>query len=284
MNNILLVLFVAVTFIANAQDKNRDVSTINKSCSGLEHLVGLFTIYGSPQVQNSFDKVSVLVNHGYCVGYSTIYNQPVWAAYQVSAGKEQTDYERPQFFVDDVRLPAKNRIGTEGYGNEYDKGHMIPNAAINRQYGKLAQMETFLASNISPQKAKLNRGVWQKLEAAIRDKYCNGESESKHLWVIVGPIFSDTPMYLERKNKTRVAIPDAFYCIIVRPTRHPFAPTNAEYMSFIFPQELEQKQAIDVKFLVSINDIEAKTGINFFPEFTQSQEKKIENSLATEIW
>jgi hypothetical protein len=37
-------------------------------------------------------------------------------------------------------------------GGGFDRGHMTPNFAIASQYGSLAQLETFLITNISPQK------------------------------------------------------------------------------------------------------------------------------------
>jgi endonuclease G len=40
----------------------------------------------------------------------------------------------------------KKRIGYETYGDGYDLGHIVPNAAIDKQYGK---METFFMSNVT---------------------------------------------------------------------------------------------------------------------------------------
>jgi len=54
-------------------------------------------------------------------------------------------------------------------GIQLHVGHMTPNEVINRQFGRLAQMETFLMSNMSPQYGSLNVGVWLKLEDAIRE-------------------------------------------------------------------------------------------------------------------
>lgn len=94
---------------------------------------------------------------------------------------KNVNYARPPFFVDDTRLPVENRIGSETFGGGgYDLGHMVPNAAINEQYGKLSQMETFLMSNVSPQKAELNRGVWVKLEEEIRGDYFGDADHVDH--------------------------------------------------------------------------------------------------------
>lgn len=264
--------------------------SFDDSCSlrPLEYLLPLFTIHGVPKNGNADNPVTILVNHGYVVGYSTKYNQPLWAAYQVSKPKKDVDYERFPFFVDDLRLPEGNRIGTDTFGDDYDLGHMVPNAATNRQYGKLSQMESFLISNISPQKANLNRGVWQKLEFDILNRYPlagTAQVPKNHVWVIVGPVFSDDPSFLTRKNGLQVAIPESFFCILARPKRYPYdSPGNSDYITFLFGQEQTSNQQLAMKFVKNINEIETLTGLNFFPELTILMENKIENETATALW
>jgi endonuclease G, mitochondrial len=198
------------------------------------------------------------------------------------------DYERYPFFVDDTRLKPENRIGTETFGNGYDLGHLAPNAAINTQYGKLAQMETFFMSNITPQKANLNRGVWNKLESQIQKiyPYANEDNNEKyHVWVIVGPVFRSESQYLTRDNDVKIAIPDAFYCILVRPFRYAHdAPTNSDYKAFLFPQDVVRNQPLDISFLKSIDAIEAATGLNFFPNFSTRQQNRLESEPASALW
>ena len=284
----LFILSCSMVGICFAQDDLTDHSTIHPDSNSLEYLLPLFTIHGVPKNGNADNPVTILVYHGYVVGYSTKYNQPLWAAYQVSKPKKDVDYERFPFFVDDLRLPEGNRIGTDTFGDGYDLGHMVPNAATNRQYGKLSQMESFLISNISPQKANLNRGVWQKLEFDILNKYpLAGTTQvpKNHFWVIVGPVFSDDPSFLTRKNDLQVAIPESFFCILARPKRYPYnSPGNSDYITFLFGQEQTSNQPLAMKFVKNINEIETLTGLNFFPELTILMENKIENETATALW
>ena len=288
MRNFIFIVFVLFYVAAYGQDSQVDYSKISEESKGVEHLLSLFTIHGVPKNQNQDDSLVILINHGYCIGFSKKYNQPLWAAYQVSKAKSAVDYERFPFFVDDTRLDKENRIGAETFGDGYDLGHLVPNAAINKQFGKLSQMETFLMSNISPQKAGLNRGVWQKLEADILNKYPNtGDTKNNrdHVWIIVGPVFSNSPEYLTRKNGVKIAIPDSFYCILVRTRAYPHdSPGNSDYLTFLFPQNLEQKQKLEIKFITSINEIEKLTGLNFFPNLTKTMENKIENAVSTTLW
>ena len=117
--------------------------------------------------------MAILINHGYVTGYAPTRHQPVWAAYRVAGAKASVDYDRPHLYYADKRLPNSTRLDNSTYGrhngHQYHVGHMAPNAAINTQFGRLAQMETFFMSNMSPQRGSLNTGVWAKLEDAIRN-------------------------------------------------------------------------------------------------------------------
>ena len=289
MKKFLFVSLLLWSTLIIAQDNNTDdKSAILPACISMQHLQDLFTIHGVPQYQKDEDSLSIIINHGYCIGFSKKYNQPVWAAYQVSKAKKFVDYERPPFFVDDRRLDKDHQIGAQTFGNNFDRGHMVPNAAINKQFAKVSQMETFLMSNICPQKANLNQGVWQKLEAAILNDYPNRVKDSLHVWVLVGPVFHENPdsiKFITRQNGVKVAIPESFYCILVRPIRFPQdSPSSSQYLAFLFPQGLPKTQPIHKSFLVSINKIEQATGINFFPNFSQTQQNNIEANKATALW
>jgi endonuclease G len=288
----LFVFSFTVTLLlsqaAFAQDGQEDASTVHAWSKSLEHVLLLMTMHGVPKNTNEDNPVTILINHGYAVGFSAEYNQPLWAAYQVSKAKRDVDYERFPFFVDDVRLPVANRIGSETFGLNYDRGHLAPNAAINRQFAKLSQMETFLMSNILPQKADLNQGVWQKLEAKILSDYAGakvGSVRANHVWVIVGPIFDGAPTFITRPNGMQIAVPTAFYCILVRPFRYPQEePGNSQYLTFIFGQDTPRNASIGTQYVSSINAVESRTGLNFLPALSNLMESRIENEVAGSVW
>ena len=288
MKNFIFIAVILFCTVAYGQDSQVDYSKVSDESKSVEYLLSLFTIHGVPKNQNQDDTLTILINHGYCVAFSKKYNQPLWAAYQVSKAKIGIDYERFPFFVDDTRLDIENRIGAETFGGGFDLGHLVPNAAINKQYGKLSQMETFLMSNISPQKSGLNQGVWQKLEAEILNNYPyagDGKSNKSHVWIIVGPVFSNSPEYITRKNGVKVAIPDSFYCILVRTRAYPYdSPGSSDYLAFLFSQNLEKKQKLETTFITPINEIEKLTGLNFFPNLTKAMENKIENLVPEVLW
>lgn len=285
---VLPVILAGITLIgmstpasSAADSTSVDHSTVASASAHLEHLSELFAFKGRPLNLDPDRPVTVLINHGYMVGFSAARKQPVWAAYRVSDAKQGTNYERPHFFYDDLRLPKSARIGTDTFGEGFDRGHLVPNSAINRQYGKLAQMETFFMSNISPQKAGLNRGVWMRLEQAIVEDFAPAWG---HIWVITGPIFADQPATLAKleAHGVSVPIPSDFFIILV--DVHGPMGRSIDVLCFRFPQDTPRGAQLTTTFIKSIDDLEAATKLNFFPYLSPSQQITHESKKAPEIW
>jgi endonuclease G len=211
----------------------------------------------------------LLNNTGYMVGYSDALGDPLWAAYHVRDTEVHEPPPRPDEFSVDNRTAA--RVESELYNRSgYDRGHMAPNFAIATHYGRAAQEETFQMSNVCPQKHSLNAGLWKALEQKIATNYPGRFGE---VWVVAGPIFNEHPARLKR----RVAIPDAFYMIIVDESD---GRVRAE--SFIFPQEPVSAQ-LD-SYLVTISEIERRTGLDFFSEIPADAQRTLESHLVARAW
>jgi endonuclease G len=231
-----------------------------------EHLVDLFTVGGRPVNRDPTRRVKVLINTGYAVGYSEERRNPLWAAYRASgvSGKgAPTRFERSDFFSRDIRvLPA---IDGRTFGNDFDRGHMVPNAAIASQYGALAQMETFFMTNICPQKAPLNQGPWKELEHFIPQI----AEDKKHVFVIAGPIFGANPAKVKNGADRDVQIPDAFYMILIDTDKEFRDRPELKILAYKFEQATgkEEDYKDRKKFGTSVKAIEDATQLTFFPEF-----------------
>lgn len=80
---------------------------------------------------------------------------------------EEAELERLDNFREDARIPAMFRSTKEDYeGSGYDRGHLISSA--DRMKKTVVNSETFLMSNMSPQKPGFNRDIWSTLEEAVR--------------------------------------------------------------------------------------------------------------------
>nr|WP_301282936.1 DNA/RNA non-specific endonuclease [Halomonas sp. 707D7] len=216
----------------------------------------------------------VLRNDGFIVGWSDVRINPLWVSYRLQAVPEDTRIgPRPDFQADWRTLWP---VGTDSYaGSGYDRGHMAPNYAIAAVHGRNAQLDTFLMSNMSPQRPNLNRQLWQRLEQSVMDHFA---PRFDYLQVITGPIFPERFMDNVMNRVGLVEVPEAFYKIIVAP--HESAPLS---IAFIMPQDVRGNEPLE-DYLVTIDEIEARTGLNFFPRLSPELEAVLEGELDTRGW
>lgn len=245
-----------------------DHTEVHSDSKHLAHLIDLFLFRGAPQNADPDHPVQILVNHGYVLGYAPSRRQPLWSAYRVANASDAVDYDRPHLYYADERLEETARLDNGTFGRhdgiQYHVGHMAPNSAINTQFGRLAQMETFFMSNMSPQRGTLNTGVWLKLERAILNIE-DVPDERDHVWAIVGPVFGDDSIVISRSDGHDVPVPEAYFCITLDPFRYPWdRPSNVAVAAFLIPQDAPST-AEPEDYLTEVPEIEARTSLTFFP-------------------
>jgi DNA/RNA endonuclease G (NUC1) len=243
-----------------------DHTTIHPLCASQAHHIDLHLWRGAPRNLDETRPIQILANQGYVVGFCPERLQPAWSAYRVAHADDDVDYDRPLNYYDDMRLDDAHRIGRRTFGKiggiQLNVGHMTPNEVINRQFGRLAQMETFLMSNMSPQYAALNSGVWLKLETAIRE--IKDEPGKDHVWAIVGPVFGEEPSSINRGHGKYLPIPDAYFCVIVDPHSYPYdTPSRVHIDCLIIPQDAPRDSNPD-DYPATLEEVEEATNLNFF--------------------
>jgi endonuclease G len=206
-------------------------------------------------------RLRVLENIGYVVGYDEKERNPAWVCYRLFRVSNPESLKRPSDFTVDTR--TNSRVTHKDYTHSgYDRGHLAPNYGIVTRYGREAQLETFYMSNIVPQKAGLNRGIWRELEMKVAGDWANRLGE---VWVITGTVYD----HLEEELQSGVEIPDAFYKIVIDEHNG-----NLRVCSFLIP-ESATNQSYE-RFLTSIDRIEELTGLDFLHELPDSGEDAIE--------
>jgi len=213
-------------------------------------------------------------NQAYMVGYSDLRGNPLWVVYKLTKiAPDAKSHKRPGGFSSDWR--NLTFVSSANYtGSGYDRGHMAPNSVISKLYGKTAQKETFLMTNITPQRASLNQKAWQRLEAMESEVFA---SKFDELWVFTGPIFDAKKERL--KSSAKVEIPDAFYKV--------YAGVNEgeepKVLAFILPQNARKNARLE-KFVVSVDEVEIQSGFDFLHGLDDSLENKIELAVELEGW
>jgi len=232
---------------------------------------------GAPQsrdAKNSDTWFRILRNHGFILGYSDLRGNPLWVEYALTPAADNAVPDRPNRFDTDWR--SINRVSHDSYQRSgYDRGHMAPNYAMSHLYGRAGQADSFLMTNITPQKSKLNQQLWRRLEEAEIKQFAGLFGK---VWVITGPIFSGTVQRLS--SDWMVEIPDAFYKIYMSeaaPNKPPVA------LAFLMPQTVNGKEPL-AQFVTSIDTIEAQTGLDFFAELDDRTEAALEAAMEPLPW
>ncbi len=210
----------------------------------------------------------VLRNPGFMLSYSEWKGAPLWVTYRLFRPKKPHRVGRRPPFRPDWR--TLRHVTPDAYtGSGYDRGHMAPNYAIARLYGRRAQQATFLMSNIAPQRHRLNAKWWQRLEEAAIDHFTR---HFREVWVVTGPVWNAKPHYLKR---ARIDVPDAFYKIFVGID----VAGRPHALAFMVPQTVRGFEPLS-RYVTTIDTIEKRTGLDFFWRLPDNQEARLEREVA----
>jgi endonuclease G len=212
---------------------------------------------------------------GFSIAYSPTHRHPYWVAYMLNPVDSFDTPPRPSNFKSDPAVKSPRHDDYTGSG--YDRGHMAPNLAIASRHGRDAQIQTFLTSNICPQRPALNRGPWRDIEHRVAKIY----GQQHPVWVIIGVIPPDpgTPTLENNSGKsTGISIPSAFYSIILS-----VHGDRLRVCAMIVPQDAPIN-AHPRQYLSSVREIETLTGLDFFSDLPPGQQELLKLPTATRLW
>ncbi len=211
---------------------------------------------------------------GYAVAVDARTRIPLWVQYELRQSELSGPGDRDNSeFQADESLPQVARAELLDYRHSgLDRGHMAPAGDMKRSQEVMD--ESFLLSNIAPQVGSgFNRHIWRLLEEAIRDWV----RERGQLTIITGPVFApdgDNTVSYKVIGENQVAVPTHFFKIVVdsqgdEPVALAFLMPNRA----LFGREFAE-------FIVSINDIEAITGLDFLSSLPDDIEESLETAVA----
>ena len=210
----------------------------------------------------------VVHHEGYSLSYSEPHEQAEWVAYELKKSHlASTNHKRPYFEIDKaVKTGAASWRNYKKSG--YDRGHLCP--AGDRRFSKSAHDETFLTSNISPQEHQFNSGIWNTLEQKVR--YWARKYDG--VFVVTGGVLKGNMKTIGTED---VAVPNQFYKVLIDNNTG-----NTKVIAFLMPHKNSRKSLYE--FVVSVDEVEALTGIDFFPELEDSLEDELEASSSYKGW
>lgn len=206
----------------------------------------------------------VIKRKGYTLSYNADYKTPQWVAWELTKKETAGEEERTDKFLPDPDVRGAKAYTGDYTKSGYDRGHMAP--AADMKWSRQAMEESFYMSNICPQNPNLNRGDWNDLEELSRQwarKYGT-------IYIACGPIYDKKSP--KRIGNNKVAVPDAFYKVILVNGKK-----NPQAIGYIFPNKAGHKPL--KKYATSVDSVEERTGIDFFPALPDDIENKIEAEI-----
>lgn len=305
---IMLLCFVTVVFSSCRRDKRHrtrqgrtvESEIVYASDTGFDEATASDTEIWS---QEDFDLLApampgyvpsqILERLGYIVSYNHETKCPNWVAWHLTAEHVDGNYPRKgvpyldengnaigigpvtpenqcgDYFLD-REAEEPRQLLSDWTNNEYQMthGHICP--AGDNKWSKAAMNQSFLLTNMCPQTEKLNNGGWKKLEEKCRI-WANRFGD---VYIVAGPI------YYRKVNRTigasRVAVPDAFFKVVLCMKETPKA------IGFIYENN-ESKQSME-HAVCSVDDVEEKTGFDFFYSLPDDIENDIEQKVELNKW
>jgi endonuclease G len=214
--------------------------------------------------------LEVVHHSAYVLGFNDAYKTAAWVFHRLDKNDfvNAVRFRRSNRFRADPLLLGRSALPQDYTNSGYDRGHLAP--AADFSYNEELLEESFFMSNIAPQTPALNRYLWRKIEEWVRQSLMRHEL----FLVYTGPVYdSAAPDLLERAP---VAVPDAFYKII-------YNEQNNTVIAFIAQNVRERPADETIKtYTVSVDDIEQRSGLNFFAGF--AGEESFEAAVNTAAW
>jgi len=273
----VVVAGILIFFLTKNED-NSSVDNSNKaSTENPQSLVGTEQNTSHTSIEDiNYESVimprgmsnTVVKYKGFTVNFNKNLHIPNCVTYEITAGEAKGRREREGNFERDKQVAGcPNWWDYRDSG--YDRGHMAP--AGDMRWDEQAMNETFYLTNICPQDNDLNGGVWNDIELKVRE----WAKRDKSLVVITGPIVDNNPETIGQDMS--IAVPDAFFKIILSTKTSPM-----KAIAFICPNRACGGSL--TSYAVSIDEVEKRTGMNFFNLLPDKVEDQLESVCNTNQW
>jgi endonuclease G len=198
-----------------------------------------------------------------------------WVAYRLDEDTIEAIYGTRRDWKNDPWLAEDETLEyrpNDDYRGAYDalhtdRGHQAPLASFK---GTTCWRETNYYSNITPQMSGLNQGPWKELEQQVRYLVL----EDNVVYVMTGPLYErDMPALPEADETHRV--PSGYWKIVAIQPSDDYS--SIRIAAFIFDQNTPRSDSV-IGHLVTIDDIESRSGLDFVRELPDNVEVQIQSN------
>ncbi len=230
MKNILFVSLMALSLSTFA-------NTLDNNCPS-------FSLRKYPIVSHQV-KVEYVCHKKYALAYDDVNKITIYVATKVNPSMMSGKIIRGNNFRVDGSMSPDYAVKPSDYvGTPYDKGHLAEAELFTTD--NEAMDESFLMSNMHPQVANFNRGIWKSLET-----YTHNLAKNDTIYIISGTVYGSKSNHIGRG----VTVPEYSWKVIQIPS---FQTVEA----YLIPN-VEHKNDTFKKYKVTVKEIEIATGLHF---------------------
>jgi endonuclease G len=213
-----------------------------------------------------------------------------WTCYTLNADNSQGDSGRNNDFKPDEEAAVSPQ--PEDYNKSgYSQGHLCPSA--DRQCTIEQNQQTFFLTNMQPQWQKHNEGLWKNLEDLVRNyvvKANTTQSSCDTLYVVKAATITDKVtigdeqvdgIYAAKCNN-KLIVPKYFYMALLH-----YNKASNSYKAIAFwtlHQDAKDTNKKYGDYAISIDELEKRTGIDFFCNLPDEIEELVEAECDLDFW
>lgn len=264
MSYFKLIIFSIVLFSLDSCKESSSLETVQSQNIPIDFFSKEFDYLPSSTTNQ-------IIHHDYySLSYSETHEQSEWVAYELK--KEyitSINFKRP-YFNQDPKVTTQSADWKNFKNTGYDKGHLVP--AGDMKFSEEAYSDTFFTSNASPQLSTFNNGIWNRLEQKVR--YWAQKYDA--IYVITGGVLEAE---LRTIGNEEVAVPNYFYKVLLDIDNE---KKQIKMIAFLVPHEASNRPLYE--FVVSVDELEQLTGIDFFPNLPDGVEINLESKSVYKAW
>ncbi len=208
----------------------------------------------------------------------------IWVAYPLNKNLIGSGSRTNQWGLDPL-IPSSLQPNIVGgsYGGGWTRGHQIPSAD---RLNAAANVSTFYSTNLTPQDYNFNGvdrngygGIWARLE----DKVRSYSSLSDTLYVVTGCVLEGSTRKTGGSAGIALKVPAAYFkaLLYLSPNRRQY---HSGYMAagFYLPHDTGIADNNPLDYIMSIDELETKTGIDFFVNLPDAVGKSVAAAIEAE--
>jgi len=195
-----------------------------------------------------------------------------WVAYRLDKASVTAETKTKRKWKADPELQEEETLEPADYKGAHaalhtDRGHQAPLASFK---GTDYWRQTNYLSNITPQRSALNQGPWKRLEDSVRKL-----AVEQPVYVMTGPLYERQMKELPGADESH-KVPSGYWKIIAIQS---YEQQPLLVVGYIFNQETDRKATV-LDHIVTVNEIEARSGLDFFWQLPDGVEEGIESTTS----